>query len=110
MCSAGCRPRDIILPLFHVNALFYSLAGTLAAGASAVVVPKFSASTFWQTAIETGATEVNVIEAIGTILINRPRSEFRPGHRIRRLYGARQNFVETLRRNSAYRISSAASA
>ncbi len=88
----------IILPLFHVNALFYSLAGTLAAGASAVVVPKFSASTFWQTAIETGATEVNVIEAIGTILINRPRSEFRPGHRIRRLYGARQNFVETLRK------------
>jgi crotonobetaine/carnitine-CoA ligase len=87
----------IVLPLFHINALFYSVAGTLAAGCSMVIVPKFSASSFWQTAVETGATEVNVIEAIGTILMNRPRSEFRPQHRIRRLYGARQNFMETFR-------------
>lgn len=87
----------IVLPLFHINALFYSVAGTLAAGCSMVIVPKFSASSFWQTAVETGATEVNVIEAIGTILMNRPRSEFRPEHRIRRLYGARQNFMETFR-------------
>lgn len=87
----------IVLPLFHVNALFYSLAGALAAGASAAIVPKFSASTFWDTAVETGATEVNVIEAIGTILKNRPRSEFRPQHRIRTLYGARQNFIDAFR-------------
>ncbi len=36
----------IVLPLFHINALFYSLAGTLAAGAGMVIIPKFSASTF----------------------------------------------------------------
>ncbi len=87
----------IVLPLFHVNALFYSLAGTLAAGCSAVVVPRFSASTFWDTAVATGATEVNLIEAVGTILKNRPRSEFRKEHRIRRLYGARQPVVDTFR-------------
>ena len=87
----------IVLPLFHMNALFYSVAGTLAAGGSMVIVPKFSAANFWQTALESGATEVNVIEAIGTILMNRPRSEFRPGHRIRKLYGARQNMVEVFR-------------
>jgi crotonobetaine/carnitine-CoA ligase len=94
------QPDDrvmIILPLFHVNALFYSLAGVLAAGCSAVVVPRFSATTFWETAVETGATEVNIIEAIGTILKNRPRSEFRKEHRIRRLYGARQPVVDTFR-------------
>jgi crotonobetaine/carnitine-CoA ligase len=85
----------IVLPLFHVNALFYSLAGVLAAGCAAVVVPRFSASTFWDTAVETGATEVNVIEAIGTILRNRPRSEFRKEHRIRKVYGVRQAMVET---------------
>mgnify|MGYP001587481506 CR=1 FL=1 len=87
----------IVLPLFHINALFYSVAGTLAAGCSMAVVPRFSASTFWDTAVETGATEVNVIEAIGTILKNRPRSEFRPQHRLRKLFGARQNFVEAFR-------------
>jgi crotonobetaine/carnitine-CoA ligase len=87
----------IVLPLFHINALFYSVAGTLAAGASTVIVPRFSASTFWETAADTGATEVNVIEAIGTILQNRPRSEYRPDHRIRKVYGARQNYIPTFR-------------
>jgi crotonobetaine/carnitine-CoA ligase len=87
----------IVLPLFHINALFYSVAGTLAAGCSMAIVPKFSASSFWQTAIDMGATEVNIIEAIGAILKNRPRAEFRSGHRIRKLYGARQDAVDTLR-------------
>ena len=72
----------IVLPLFHINAMFYSLAGTLAAGASMVIIPKFSASTFWQSVVDTGATEVNIIEAIGSILRTRPREEFRPGHKL----------------------------
>ena len=87
----------IVLPLFHINAMFYSLAGTLAAGASMVIIPKFSASTFWQTAVDTGATQVNIIEAIGSILRNRPRSEFRPEHRIARVYGVRASMDETFK-------------
>lgn len=87
----------IVLPLFHINAMFYSLAGTLAAGASMVIIPKFSASTFWQTAVDTGATQVNIIEAIGSILRNRPRSEFRPDHRIAKVYGVRASMDETFK-------------
>jgi len=87
----------IVLPLFHINALFYSVAGTLAAGASMAIVPRFSASTFWETAVATGATEVNIIEAIGTILKNRPRSEFRREHRIRKVYGVREAVAQTFR-------------
>jgi len=75
-----------ILPLFHLNALFYSVFGTIAAGASLVVVPKFSASRFWQVAAETGATETNIIAAVGSILAQRPRSELVP-HRLRKVYG-----------------------
>jgi len=77
--------------------LFYSVAGTLAAGCSMVIVPRFSASSFWQTAADTGATEVNIIEAIGTILKNRPRSEFRADHRLRAVYGVRQSMEATFR-------------
>ncbi len=87
----------IVLPLFHVNALFYSVAGTLTAGCSMVIVPKFSASGFWQLAVDTGATEVNIIEAIGTILKNRPRGEFRSDHGIRKVYGVREGVAETFR-------------
>jgi crotonobetaine/carnitine-CoA ligase len=79
----------VVLPLFHVNALFYSLAGALAAGATLIIVERFSASTFWDTAVETGATQVNTIDAVGRILTARPRSEFRPEHKIRVAYGVR---------------------
>jgi carnitine-CoA ligase len=94
------QPDDrvmIVLPLFHINALFYSVAGTLAAGCSMVIVPRFSASSFWQTAADYGATEVNIIEAIGTILKNRPRSEFRSDHRLRAVYGVRHGTEATFR-------------
>jgi crotonobetaine/carnitine-CoA ligase len=87
----------VVLPMFHINANFYSVAGTLAAGASLAIVPKFSASTFWQTAVETSATEVNIIEAMGTILQNRPRSEYRPDHKIRAVYGVRGSYADTFR-------------
>ena len=41
------QPDDrvmIVLPMFHMNALFYSVSGTVAAGATMVIVPRFSAS------------------------------------------------------------------
>lgn len=87
----------VVLPMFHINANFYSVAGTLAAGASLVIVSKFSASTFWQVAADTGATEVNIIEAMGTILQNRPRSEYRADHKLRAVYGVRASYADTFR-------------
>lgn len=84
------QPRERMLtvfPLFHVNALFYSFAGALACGGTFITAAKFSASTFWQTAVDTGATQLNILAALGTILGLRPRSEFNPAHRIRKIYG-----------------------
>jgi crotonobetaine/carnitine-CoA ligase len=78
----------VVLPLFHINALFYSLGGALAAGASLLLVPRFSASAFWREAAAGGATEVNILAAVGNILTRRPRSEFVAGHRLRKVYGA----------------------
>ncbi|HEX4326766.1 MAG TPA: AMP-binding protein [Burkholderiales bacterium] len=94
------QPEDrlmIVLPMFHMNALFYSVAGTLAAGATMVIVPRFSASQFWQQAEAGGATVVNIIEAACNILKARPRSEFRPGHRLRCAYGVRHSAWATFR-------------
>ncbi len=77
-----------VLPMFHINAICYSLCGALAAGATLILEPKFSASGFWRTVFASGATEVNTIAAASTILMRRPRSEFVPGHRLRAIYGA----------------------
>jgi crotonobetaine/carnitine-CoA ligase len=71
------------------------MGGALAAGASLLIVPRFSASGFWKTAAEGGATEVNIIGAIGNILKKRPRGEFVAGHRLRKVYGAGMS-AETL--------------
>ena len=94
------QPEDrvmIILPFFHMNALFYSVGGVLAAGASLIVVPRFSASAFWHTAADNGATVVNIIEAIGTIICARDRSEYRPDHRLRVVYGVRKKSAPVFR-------------
>jgi carnitine-CoA ligase len=77
-----------VLPMFHVNALFYSFAGALAAGATLILEPKFSASNFWRRVHETGATECNTLAAVTSILMRRDPSEYVPGHSLRKIYGA----------------------
>ncbi len=77
-----------ILPMFHINALFYSLSGAIAAGAALVLIARFSASRFWQDVAHHRATEVNTMAAVSTILMRRPRSEFVAGHALRKIYGA----------------------
>lgn len=77
-----------ILPMFHINALFYSVASAVAAGATLIITPRFSASQFWRLAADAGATQVNVIMAVSTILARRPRSEFVPEHKLRVVNGA----------------------
>ncbi len=85
------QPEDrllCVLPMFHINAICYSVAGALAAGAALILEPRFSASAFWRVVVETGATEVNTIAAASSILMRRPRSEFVSGHRLQKIYGA----------------------
>ena len=57
------------LPLFHINAPAYSVMGSLACGAGLVLLPRFSASTFLDTARRHGATEFNAIGAMLEILM-----------------------------------------
>jgi crotonobetaine/carnitine-CoA ligase len=49
------------LPLFHTNALAYSMLATLWVGATCVIQPRFSASRFWPAAIEHGCTWTSTI-------------------------------------------------
>ena len=60
------------LPLFHLNALAYSVLGSLACGAGLVLLPRFSASGFLDSARRHGATEFNAIGAMLEILMRRP--------------------------------------
>jgi crotonobetaine/carnitine-CoA ligase len=62
------------LPLFHINAPAYSVMGSLAAGAGLILLPRFSASRFLDSARRHGATEFNAIGAMLEILMRQPVS------------------------------------
>jgi crotonobetaine/carnitine-CoA ligase len=60
------------LPLFHINAPAYSILGSVGAGASIVLLPRFSASGFIDSARRYGATEFNAIGAMLELLMSQP--------------------------------------
>ena len=49
------------LPLFHTNALAYSMLATLWVGATCVIQPRFSARRFWSVALEHNCTWTSTI-------------------------------------------------
>ena len=74
------------LPLFHINAPAYSVLGSVAARASLVLLPGFSASTFLESARRFGATEFNAIGAMLELLMRRPERPDDAGTPLRRCY------------------------
>jgi crotonobetaine/carnitine-CoA ligase len=60
------------LPIFHINAPAYSLLGSLAIGASVVLLERYSPSRFLDAAREHGATEFNMIGAMLEMLMRQP--------------------------------------
>ncbi|MGO4385529.1 AMP-binding protein [Specibacter sp. RAF43] len=71
------------LPLFHGGAHLNSMMAALDAGIPIVFLPGFSASNFFKTATEVGATIANGVGALATMLLASPPSEFDRAHKIR---------------------------
>ncbi|MEC9346998.1 MAG: AMP-binding protein [Pseudomonadota bacterium] len=65
----------ITMPLFHTNALAYSMLATLWVGASAVVQPRFSASRFWDVALEHRCTWASIIQFCVRALMDREKPD-----------------------------------
>jgi crotonobetaine/carnitine-CoA ligase len=73
------------LPLSHINAQAYSVMGALGAGARLALVPRFSASSFWDDARRFGSTQTNAVGAMVRILMKGPA---RRDHAMRTVYAA----------------------
>ncbi|MBV9410650.1 MAG: AMP-binding protein, partial [Acidimicrobiia bacterium] len=74
------------LPLFHINAPAYTTLGSVAARASMVLLPGFSARSFIDDARRYGATEFNSIGAMLEILMRQPEGEDDADNPLRRCY------------------------
>ena len=71
----GLRRDDVhlvFLPLFHVVALTWSILPTMWVGASAVLQPKFSASRFWDAALEHRCTWASMVPFCTAVLAKQP--------------------------------------
>ncbi len=82
-------PQDIayvFLPLFHGNALLGSTMGSLLAGASIALAPRFSISNFWRHLRESGATVFNSVGAVTNFLWRLPPSAQDLDHKVRRCH------------------------
>jgi crotonobetaine/carnitine-CoA ligase len=82
----GYGPEDVLytcLPLFHANALWYSVAAALWADASVALSPRFSASAFWEEILESGATQFNSLGAMTNIIMQLPEGPHERAHRLR---------------------------
>ncbi len=85
------NPQDRLftcLPFFHANAQGYSTMGALTAGASLIVVERFSAAKFWDQIRHYKATVFNFIGAMLTILSKQAESERDRDHHVRAAYGS----------------------
>ncbi len=72
----------VFLPLFHANPQMYAVVSTLRAGASIVLLPKFSASHFFDDAIRYGATGFTYVGTVLSIL-EKQVPEARHDHRLK---------------------------
>ncbi|MQA79711.1 MAG: AMP-binding protein [Streptosporangiales bacterium] len=73
----GYRPDDVLytcLPVFHGNAIWYTVYAALWAEASVALYPHFSASRFWSQIRESKATVFNCLGAMANIVWQQPPS------------------------------------
>lgn len=79
------QPNSVLfnaLPLYHINAI-NTFVQSLLTGASCVIGERFSGSTFWRTAAETGATHASLIGVMADFLLAQPPGEWDRAHRVR---------------------------
>jgi len=58
-----------VLPLYHINAFAVTMLAPVAHGGSLAMPPKFSAGAFWQQAVDTGCTWINVVPTMISYLL-----------------------------------------
>ncbi len=76
----------VYLPMFHVNPQMMGVMTTLAAGATMILRPRFSATTFFSDAKRFGATGCTFVGTILSILVNRYPTE-QKDHAMRFCFG-----------------------
>ncbi|WP_019961118.1 long-chain-acyl-CoA synthetase [Woodsholea maritima] len=84
--SAGAKPSDrmiMVLPLYHATGGLCGVGCALAYGGALIIRPKFSASRFWDEAIEYGATMFMYVGELCRFLVSAEEKPQERQHKIR---------------------------
>lgn len=73
----------VTLPIYHVIGQIRGLYNSLISDGTAVLLPRFSASTFWRSCREYGVTYAPLVGAMGTFLMRQPESPEDTAHGVR---------------------------
>jgi fatty-acyl-CoA synthase len=77
----------LTLPLYHATGGMCGVGTAMNAGACVILRRKFSASHFWQEAIDNDATMLVYIGELGRYLMNQPASALEKQHKIKKGFG-----------------------
>lgn len=98
----GLGPDDVtlaFLPMFHTNALSYSMLSTMWSGGTLVLQPKFSASRYWDAVVRNGCTWTSSIPFMLYAMLEQPR----PAPHRMRFWGLGASDVPLLRKEFGLR-------
>ena len=95
MCLSEADTVLAPLPMFHINPLGYGVVGGLTGGTEVLGVERFSASGFWPTVRDAGATVLFLHAPPVEILKRATAAADAAGHRVSRVFFADADFLET---------------
>ena len=90
--GAGTRAKSsdrmmMVLPMYHATGGLVGCGAMLTHGGAVIVIPKFSASKFWDDAVEHGATMFTYVGELCRFLLSQPPTENERKHKISWIIG-----------------------
>lgn len=93
----GYGPEDrlmVILPLFHGHAQITSTLASIGGRSSIALLPRFSASRFWDQVRRYEPTQVGMLHGVQSMLLARPPVDGERDHRIRFAWGTTTESIQ----------------
>ncbi|MGE4336954.1 MAG: AMP-binding protein [Pigmentiphaga sp.] len=79
----GCSRILTPLPMFHINAMAGSTMGAIFCGGCLIQLDRFHPSSWWQDAVESGATGAHCLGIMPALLLKLPPSRYEHVHQLR---------------------------
>ena len=77
----------MVLPMYHATGGLVGCGAALTNGGAVIIIPKFSASRFWDDAVQYGATMFTYVGELCRFLLSQPHSENERKHKISWIIG-----------------------